>query len=49
MIRDGERLDIIDPTPDYLENFGIDDNGPIPEEHQVVAVPDTLCESVSSQ
>ena len=37
MIQDGERLDIIDPTPDYLDNFGnfgIDGNGPVPEEHQ---------------
>ena len=43
MIRGGERLDIIDPTPDDLDNFSIDGNGPVPEEHQVVAVPDTLC------
>ena len=36
------RLDIVDPTPNDLESFGIDFSGPPPEAHQQVVVPDTL-------
>ena len=28
---------------DDIDNFGIDGNGPVPEDHQIVAVPDTQC------
>lgn len=43
MMRDGEQLDVIDPTPGDLESFGLDPDGPVPEEYQEVTVPETLC------
>ena len=49
MMKDGERLEVIDPIPDDLENFGIDPSGPIPEIHQQVMVPETLSPLNDSQ
>ncbi len=35
--------DVADPTPSDLEKFGVDPNGPLPESHQQVLVPETVC------
>ena len=47
MIRDSSegqhRIEVIDPTPDDLESFGIDPSGPLPEAQQQVMVPETWC------
>ena len=43
MIRNSERLEAIDPSPDDLQNFGIDPSGPVPEVQHQVSVPETIC------
>ena len=43
MIRNSERFEAIDPSPDDLQNFGIDPSGPIPEVQDQVSVPETPC------
>ena len=36
-------LDIVDPTPEDISNFGIDPCGPVAEVQQTVTVPETIC------
>lgn len=36
-------LDVVDPIPEDLNDFGIDPCGPVPELQQEVTVPETIC------